>query len=377
MSNTLLYYDPIFYAMEALIHLERSLGLSTRVHRGYDASPQQKGSTINISKPGTFTAQEAPGSDTNVVAEGVSIMLDKWYEVKFALSDKELTFTKEKIITDHIGPAAYALADQVDQDIADLYKDVYSWHGASGETPDAVDDITGVKKVLRNANVPFDGRNYLMIDPAAEDKFSQLFYQASVVGDQGQSLRTGNLGVKFGLDLFTNQNTPAHTAGTLAAAGGGVLSVKTNTSAGATEINLDNGGTGTTTGTVVVGDVFTLAGNSQTYVVTEEATAAANEITVKFLPALAADASDGDEFVLKAGHTVNLAFHRNAFALATAPLSEMGNELGAKIATVNRDGISMRSRIWYEGNNSKVHVGLDILYGVKTLDARLAARLAG
>ena len=377
MSNTLLYYDPIFYAMEALIHLEKSLGLSTRVHRGYDASPQQKGSTINISKPGTFTAQSAPGSDANIVAEGVSMTLDKWYEVKFALSDKELTFTKEKIITDHIGPAAYALADQVDQDIAALYKDVYWWHGTAAATPDNVDDITGVKKVLRNANVPFDGRNYLMIDPAAEDKLSQLFYQASVVGDQGQALKTGNLGVKFGLDLFTNQNTPTHTAGTLAAAGGGVLAAKTETAAGATEITLDNGGTGTVTGTVVKGDVFSLAGNSQTYVVTADAAAAANEITIGFLPALEATVADGDELTPRADHTVNLAFHRNAFALATAPLSEMGNELGAKIATVNRDGISMRSRIWYEGNNSKVHVGLDILYGVKTLDARLAARLAG
>ena len=377
MSNTLLYYDPIFYAMEALIHLEKSLGLSTRVHRGYDASPQEKGSTVNISKPSTFTAQEAPGSDADIMAEGLGITLDKWYEVKFALSDEELTFTKEKILSDHIGPAAYALADQVDQDIAALYKDVYAWHGSAGVTPDAVEDITGVKKVLRNANVPFDGRNYLMIDPAAEDKFSQLFYQASVVGDQGQALRTGNLGVKFGLDLFTNQNTSVHTAGTLAAAGGGALAVKTETAAGATSITLDNGGTGTVTGTVVKGDVFTLTGNSQTYVVTTDAEASANEITIRFLPALAATAADGDVLTLKAGHTVNLAFHRNAFALATAPLSEMGNQLGAKIATVSRDGISMRSRIWYEGNNSKVHVGLDILYGVKTLDARLAARLAG
>ena len=377
MSNTLLYYDPIFYAMEALIHLEKSLGLSTRVHRGYDVSPHEKGSTVNISKPSTFTAQEAPGSDADIMAEGLGITLDKWYEVKFALSDEELTFTKEKILSDHIGPAAYALADQVDQDIAALYKDVYAWHGSAGVTPDAVEDITGVKKVLRNANVPFDGRNYLMIDPAAEDKFSQLFYQASVVGDQGQALRTGNLGVKFGLDLFTNQNTSVHTAGTLAAAGGGALAVKTETAAGATSITLDNGGTGTVTGTVVKGDVFTLAGNSHTYVVTTDAEASANEITIRFLPALAAAAADGDVLTLKAGHTVNLAFHRNAFALATAPLSEMGNQLGAKIATVSRDGISMRSRIWYEGNNSKVHVGLDILYGVKTLDARLAARLAG
>jgi hypothetical protein len=30
--------------------------------------------------------------------------------------------------------------------------------------------------------------------------------------------------------------------------------------------------------------------------------------------------------------------------------------------------------MWYDGNNAKVMVGLDILYGVKTLDANLAVR---
>ncbi len=377
MSNTLLYYNPIFYAQEALIQLEKNLGLSTRVHRGYDAAPQQKGSTINISRPSTFSAQSAPGSDMSLTAEGVQITLDKWYEVKFALSDKELTFTKEKIITDHIAPAAYALADQVDQDLAALYKDVYSWHGTAGDTPDAVEDLTGVKKVLRDNNVPFDGRTFLMLDSAAEDKLGQLFYNAATVGDQGQALRTGNLGIKFGFDLFVNQNTPTHSKGTLAGEGGGVISVKADTDAGETTLTADNGGSGTLAGTVAVGDVFSVASNSQTYVITSTAEAAANEIVLAFTPGLAAQALDGDVITFKGTHTVNLAFHRNAFALATAPLSEMGNELGAKIATVTRDGISIRSRVWYDGDTSSVKVGLDILYGVKTLDARMAARLAG
>ena len=34
--NTLGIYDPLFYAQEALIQLEKALGLAGRVHRGYD-----------------------------------------------------------------------------------------------------------------------------------------------------------------------------------------------------------------------------------------------------------------------------------------------------------------------------------------------------
>src|SRR4051812_42795680 len=107
MANTLSIYDPLFYANEALIWLKKALGLAGRVHRGYDASPQQQGSVIQIRRPSTFTAQNAPSSPQDISAGMVPITLDQWKEVKFKLTDKELTFTKEKIISEHIQPAAY------------------------------------------------------------------------------------------------------------------------------------------------------------------------------------------------------------------------------------------------------------------------------
>ena len=58
MSNTLGNYDPIFYAQEALIALNKALGMAGRVHRGYDPNPQQKGSVINITRPSVFEATE-------------------------------------------------------------------------------------------------------------------------------------------------------------------------------------------------------------------------------------------------------------------------------------------------------------------------------
>ena len=60
-----------------------------------------------------------------------------------------------------------------------------------------------------------------------------------------------------------------------------------------------------------------------------------------------------------------------------APLSELGGQLGAKIATVAdpQTGLSLRSRLFYDGSNSKVIVALDVLYGVKTLEPNRAVRL--
>ena len=60
-----------------------------------------------------------------------------------------------------------------------------------------------------------------------------------------------------------------------------------------------------------------------------------------------------------------------------APLPELPDELGAKVATVSDPvtGLSVRSRIYYVGDSSEVHVALDVLYGVKTLDNNMAVRL--
>jgi hypothetical protein len=102
MSNELSVYDPLFYSQEAIIQLHKNLGMAARVHRGYDKAPQQKGSVISISRPSTFTALAAPQSAQAINAGEVQITLDQWYEVKFKLTDKELTYTTEKIITDHI-----------------------------------------------------------------------------------------------------------------------------------------------------------------------------------------------------------------------------------------------------------------------------------
>ena len=67
-TNTLSVYNPIFYAQEALLALEKNLGMASLVHRGYDKQPQQRGSVIAIKSPATFSAENAPSSAQDLVA---------------------------------------------------------------------------------------------------------------------------------------------------------------------------------------------------------------------------------------------------------------------------------------------------------------------
>lgn len=377
MANTLGYYNPNFYAQEALIQLEKALGMAGRVHLGYDEERRSfdKGEYINIKKPSTFTVGDAPATKQDVTTESVQIQLAYWREVKFALTDKELAFTGERIINDHIRPAAYALADDIDQKMCILADDIPWFYDLAATT--VVADVTGPRKVMRDNAVPLqDQMNmHYMVDSQTEKGLLDLsaFTQQQGAGqDAVEAQRSGFLGRKYGYEFFANQNVQAHTKGT---ASTGTLAVVAATSKGATTIGLD---AGAVTGTLVPGDTFVIAGNTQRYAITNTTTAATNAFTgVTFTPALAADAAeDAVVTVSLDDHNQCLAFHRNAFALATAPLSDIGKNLGAKIAVVQDPvtGLALRSRLYYVGNSSEVHVALDVLYGVKTLDPNLAVR---
>ncbi len=218
MANTLGVYNPIFYAQEALIHLWNALGMAPRVHLGYSREREtfEKGDTINIRKPSVLTTNNAPATAEDLSTETVAIVLDQWKEVKFKLSDKELAQTQQRIIDDHIAPAAYSWADNIDSALTDLYKDV-PWFDDANATI-AIDDITGPRKILFDNKVPLqdEGMMHYMLDGAAEQGFLELtaFTQWQGSGAAGvQAQLRGSLGTRFGVEIFANQNVKTHTKG--------------------------------------------------------------------------------------------------------------------------------------------------------------------
>lgn len=378
MANTLGVYNPTFYANEALIQLEKALGMAGRVHRGFEEERNSfgLGETINIRKPSTFTAQDAPSTAQDVSTETVAVTLDHWKEVKFKLTDKELAFTGDRIINDHIRPAAYALADDIDQKMTALYKDIPWFHTLNASPGSVVGDLTGPRQVMFDNAVPLGSNVHYMVDGALEAGFlgNSAFAQWQGAGQEGVATQMrGAMGMRYGFELFANQNVSSHTKGT---ASTGSLLLNGAVAVGDTTVNLD---AGSVTGTLVAGDTFVIAGNTQRYAVTGTFTASSNAFaSVTILPAIVAAAADGTAVTvtLQTTDAENLAFHKNAFALALAPLPEHGSELGAKVTTIQDPvtGLTIRARIYYVGNSSEVHVALDVLYGFKTLDPNLAVR---
>jgi hypothetical protein len=75
------------------------------------------------------------------------------------------------------------------------------------------------------------------------------------------------------------------------------------------------------------------------------------------------------------GYRQNMVFHKNAFALAMVPMEKPPGAVD--VARKNYKGLSVRVIPVYDGVNDISTRRLDILYGVKAIDPRLAVRLSG
>lgn len=389
MANDFDAYDPIFYAQEALELLENALGMAGRIHRGYDRERTSvtKGSTIQINQPSTLTTQAGGTGTTNdLTTKKIDLVMDDWREVKFAVTDKELAYSGEQIINIHIKPAVYALANYIETKLTDLYKSV-PWSYDVGATP-AASDIINCRKVLRdNAGAILDystGDVHFAIDSTLEAAFLglNLFHEAATTGqgNNTEALMYGSLGTRFGVEHFVQQTLATHTSGTVISGENDVAGALTaDASAGDTSIAVDGLNASET---IVAGDSFVIAGNSQRYVATATTTLTTGAGTISCYPALVTDYSNNDVVTFETiGSTnyadkyfSNLMFHKDAFAIALAPLPEIGDGIGAHMATITdpRTGLSIRSRLAYIDASATVNVTLDILFGYKCIQPNMA-----
>lgn len=364
------YITPTIVAKEALIALENNMVFAGLVHRDYSKEFQKVGSTVVIRKPLSFTASAV--SDTvhmNTPTESsVTVILNQHLDVSFEVTSQELGLQIVDFSEQLIQPAMRAVAATVDKLLADLYKDVYG-HYAVSATP-VVSDITNAGAVLDVMQAPLTDRR-LVLHPVTKADYMSLtsFLEADHRGDGGRALRTAEIGNVLGFDTYMDQNIRTHTQPISDAAGVNAQTL----SAGATSSSV----TGiTASGTILADDVFKITGYDEWFVVAKNATAdSGGSVTISFDPVLQATSiADGKVLTFQKTHRANLAFHKNAFALVTAPLAPPIG--GAASAVLSYKGLSCRVCYDYTMLSKKNMVSIDFLCGVKTLDAHLACRLA-
>jgi hypothetical protein len=217
------------------------------------------------------------------------------------------------------------------------------------------------------------------MDEDAEGALTSLaqFTDADRRGD-AEGVIEGNIGRKLGANWLVNQNVPTYTGGTLTNGSGKLALVNGAVAAAATTMAIDET---SLTGTLLDGDVFTVAGTTGYFLVTNGTlTAAANAIAaVNFTPAAPTGGfADNSVITFAADHVLNMAFHRNAFALAFAPISDTGNMTGTKLVESIVDPITgMTLRLTITEEHYQTTWRWDVLYGVQCVRPVMACRILG
>jgi hypothetical protein len=209
MGNTIL--TPNIIAKESLRVLRNNAVMANLVHRDFSKEfVAGVGDTITVRKPATFEAKEFNENNgiqiQDATESGVPVVMDKHLDVSFAVTSKQLTMDIDDFSKQFLEPAMQAFADKVDKYLIGLEADVTNRVShASGPLTTA--DIIKARKFLVDAGVPLTERRFVY-DSAAEADLLQtdLFVNASAVGDNGTALKEASLGRKYGLDFYVDQN---------------------------------------------------------------------------------------------------------------------------------------------------------------------------
>lgn len=410
MSNTTLTADII--AAEAVRILDNNCVMGNLVYRGYEEEFAKKingytvGETVSVRRPADFTVRDGATAAIQDVVEGkFTLTVDKQKGVDFKFTSSDLSLQIKDLSERVIKPAMVQLANQIDRDCMALYKDVWNWVGTPGQTVNAFSDFALAPTRLDLGAVPQDNRSAVL---SPTDQWGMLGSQTSLYMQDvaKDAYRRGELGMIGNIDTYSSQNVQTHTGGTRDNSTPVVKGTQSTTWAASKDtgtMSLDTDGWDSAA-TISDGDVFTIDGvyavnpvtkatlpHLQQFVVTADVTAhvtttSSTTLTISppiitsgaFQTVSAAALNDATITVMgtaSTGYAQNMVFHKNAFSLIMVPMVSPPGAVD--VGRKSYGGYSVRVIPYYDGTNDVSNWRLDVLYGVKTVDARLATRLSG
>lgn len=412
MANTTLTADVI--AKECLAILDNELGVINTFHKAHESEFSSKvngykiGDTLSIRRPADFTVRSGATLSTQDVVEGkVALTIDQQKGVDWEFTSTDLTLKMSDLSERVIRPAMTNLINEIAKDCMEqFYQGVYDWVGTPGQTINSFTDFAKGPERLDFKSVPQGMRN-AALSPA--DHWGVVGSQTSLLNDRlvGSAYKNGSLGNIGGLDTYMSQVMPTHTVGAYGGTplvNGASQNVTYDTAKNSwTQSLVTDGWTNDTTGILKAGDVFTIDGvymvNTKTkaatsilqqFVVTADADSGSTTgpATLTISPPIitsgphqTVDAAPADDAGINVvgtastGYVQNLFYHKNAFACAMVPM-EMPQAAYNGSRQTYKD-MSVRVIPIYDGTNDVSKWRLDLLYGRKLIDPRLATRVSG
>ena len=402
MANSLLTIDMI--TRKSLAILENNLVLSRNINRQYDDSfaveGAKIGSSLRIRLPDRVLVTDGAAlqtQDDNEQYTTLTVSTQKHVGINF--TSAELSMQLDDFADRVLKPRISQLASSIDADVANVFASVGNSVGTPGTTPATALVMLQAQQKMNEAAAPMSPR-YLTVNPAANaalvNGLSGFFNPSDSISRQFKSGMMGEnvLGYE---EVNMSQSIKSFQVGTRTATGGTTSAAVTTE--GATTIAITGAGSGAT---VKAGDVFTLSGRQAVNPQTRESTGSLFQFvaladvtldgsgagTITVAPMYSAahplanitllpGTGNNVTFLGAASGTYpqNIAYHKDAFTLATADLIlPQGVDMASR---ANHNGISMRIVRQYDINNDRMPCRVDVLYGYAAIRPQLACRVWG
>lgn len=371
MTNTFLTTQEIARAAMPLLH--SNLVFPALCYTNHLSENGKKGDTVQVKKPPIYTASEFSSNiDIQEINESsVLVKLDKIADVSVELSAKEMALNLSDFSKQILEPAALAIAEKINKDGFELYKDIPYACGTAGETPNSLDIFSSATKVLNDQKAPLNERSAVWNSEAlAKLQVLPAIVNAEKSGGT-KALRDGSIGRIIGIQNYMSQQVCSHLSGNLESTN--EIEISEAAVEGDSFVKLKAKSSGSLSGMLVKGDILAIGGKK--YVVTENCEVAEGVINPKIYPYIGKEGIAKSTAVLKvANHAANLVFHKNAFGFINRPLEAAR---GADSYVTSFGGISLRVTVDYDIRTKKQTMSIDTLYGFKTLYPELALRVLG
>ena len=376
MGNTLTGIIPILFM--AIRNVSRELtGFIPSVFMNADAEKAAVGQTITYPVapastardivPGTNSPDDGDqtiGNDTMTISKSRAVPIRWTGEEQLAIGSMQ-----GDLLQRQFEQGVRTLTNEIEADIAGLYKNASRAYGTAGATPFGTagdyTDASFARKILIDNGAP-GSELRMVVDTNAGATFRGKQAQAQMVGSDTFQ-RQGVLLDIHGFQVRESAQIVNHTKGTGA----------NYVTSGSTAVGVDDIALVTGTGTVLAGDVATFAADTVNKYVVGTGVAAPGTISLND-PGARVVIPTADALTVGASYTANMVFARSAIHLiARSPAMPEGGDRADDVFYVSDpiSGLVFQVALYREYRRVKYEIGL--AWGVKAVNPDWIALLLG
>lgn len=365
-------------ASEALNHLEDALNIGALATKDKTADFNVKpngyavGSSVDIRTNPVYKAEEFT---TDIVIQDIRsstrpLRIEKLFDVSASMTAKEKRLDFEDFSSQVIKPAAYAIAEAVENYLGTKILNAAGMYASSTLFATAA-DMALAKKAATFQQLSPTGRFCLVNDTLEAQLLGAAFFNTYTNrGDTGAEVFTsGSMGRAMGMDFFSSLHLP--TSSSVAGTGVGVTN---NTSGTLNKVGMTALTTTSTTGTFKVGDRLLVAGVRRPLIVKTQVNSTG--VSIPLVDPITEIIPDGAAItVISSGNTntfMGAIFDDSSLAIACPMLDPASDKPSF---TTSNNGYSMRVVQGYDQVHKVETISLDMLCGAELYDPRRVTAL--